>query len=143
MPDKIAALKTLCQEAVNKFGTINVIGFESTDNGPKGAYIQRGKVYVNKDLPHDEMVNVIVFELTNLLHSKLLKQASQLNSPELIEQNEYHGVLIQSGIMREAKKLAYVKKTPYADLTEKGGRWDTFEKYLEEQKRTGHTARYQ
>ena len=149
MPAKIPKFKTLCEAVLEttKRDSIFVKTFEPEQGGPQGAYIQGKTIWVNEKLDDDKMVNMIVFELTNLMHSPLLAQASAIKdkseSAAAIEQHEYHGVLIQSEIMKEVKKENWVVETPYADLVKQGGRWDTFEKYLAEQKRTGHTARYQ
>ena len=146
MPDKIPDFKDLCQKVIKKKGGLFVKTFEPVQGGPQGAYIQGASIYVNKNLDHDEMVNLIVFELTNLLHHDLLKQGSEIEdkakSAEFIERVEYSGVLYQSGIMNEAKASGMVAHTKYSELTKKGGRWETVDKYLEEQKKTGHTARY-
>ena len=130
------AFKKLCLQVHEQIYPINVFGVPASEC--KGGKVENKKVIVNQTLDHDDMVNVIVFEITNLLHSKLLGAAKDA---ETIENIEWNGVIIQSDIMRASKKMNHVKKTPYADKVDHQG-WDNFDNYANEQIKRGHTGNY-
>lgn len=123
-----------------QFHVLNVATMPAVKGMPRAHY-KNGVVYVNSDMNHDDMVNSIVFELTNAMHSQSLGMAQEIEDPKQraksIEYNEYHGVMIQSEIIKAAKEASLVEKEMF------GGKWKSFEEYAEAQKASGHTGLYE
>lgn len=146
MAVQVPLFQTLCESVMAQFAILNIATMPPEKGMPRAHY-KNGVVYVNEDMDHDDMVNTIVFELTNAMHAKSLGIAqSSKDSAERarnIEYNEYHGVLIQSEIIKSAKEAALVDKEMFGDKVGKGKRWETFEQYAKDQRATGHTGLYE
>ena len=140
MVAQVDDFRKLC-EAVTLLHGMVIVFTQPPVRGNSIAKWDNGIVYVNSDLDHDEMVNAIVLELSNGLHSAAFKEAQDKKDPPEVEARnfeyiEYNSVLIQSPIIKEAKKAGLVHKERYPDP------WPTFKEYAEFQKASGHTARY-
>jgi hypothetical protein len=162
---RIPLFNTICETVKTVFGSVNVV---ATDLDPREAYYQNHKVYVNIKLNKntDQMVNAIVMEITNAFHDASVRQweeARERSKPKSaeakskpkpaqvksksareIEYTEYHGVMIQDAIMKDAvEELKLVKTRRYAGKLGEGEPWRNFEGYLKDQVASGHTALYE
>jgi hypothetical protein len=136
---QVPDFRNFCEAVMLLHGSL-IVWTQPPVRGDSPAKWDNGIVYVNSDMDHDDMVNAIVFELTNGLYSDAHKKAQEEKDPAIEARNteyiEYNGVLIQSPIMKEAKKVGLIEKERYPNP------WPTFKEYAEFQKASGHTARY-
>lgn len=143
---RVASFRALCESVQVQFGVINISTMEPEKGKPR-ALFSNGTVYVNEGMNHDDMVNSIVFELTNAMHSKTLAAAQDIvdvsKRSEAIERTEYQGVQVQSEIIKAAKAEGLVDAEMFGDLIGVGKRWETFEQYAKDQRASGHTGLYE
>src|SRR6185295_11404449 len=145
MVGSVPAFGAVCDSVMRQFRVINVSTKEAVKGEPR-AHFDRGTVYVVEGMNHDDMVNSIVFELTNAMHSGSLERAKEIQDKDLraenIERIEYQGVQVQADIIKAAKQQGLVDKEMFGNFIGKGKRWETFEQYAEDQKASGHTDLY-
>lgn len=144
---RIPEFQELCARIVAKEGRfVNIIVEDLGDKKP--AYFKPGKVFVDKSLNHDEMVNAIVLELANLSQGRefdAVFRRPKAERPGAFERLEFGSVNMQNPIMEEAvsRGTGRIKTTRYGHLLGPGKPWETFEGYAESQRRSGHTSRYE
>lgn len=143
---RVVSFRALCESVQVQFGVINISTMEPEKGKPR-ALFSNGTVYVNENMNHDDMVNSIVFELTNAMHAKTLAAAQDIvdvsKRSEAIERTEYQGVQVQSEIIKAAKAEGLVDAEMFGDLIGVGKRWETFEQYAKDQRASGHTGLYE
>ena len=145
MAATVAAFGAVCDSVVRQHFIINVDTKEPVKGEPRAHFIG-GTVYVAEGMNHDDMVNSIVFELTNAMHSSSLAAAKKIEDKnvraENIERIEYQGVQVQAEIIKAAKQQGLVDKEMFGNFIGKGKRWETFEQYAKDQQASGHTDLY-
>ena len=145
MVASVAVFGAVCDAVVSQHFIINVDTKEAVKGEPR-AHFAGGTVYVAEGMNHDDMVNSIVFELTNAMHSSSLAAVGKIEDVDVraenIERIEYQGVQVQAEIIKAAKQQGLVDKEMFGNFIGKGKRWETFDQYAKDQKASGHTDLY-